>query len=249
MEEHLVEHAAQNVAVAGVVHRRLHRLADGAAQAPGGAGEFGEDLPAYAGGVGGGRGDRGAVDLHNLPAEGLLLIGALDHEHPAVQAQIAAGHGEGGAPLARTGFGGDALEALPLGVVGLGDGGVELVGAGGVVALKLVVDFRRRVQLLLQAVGPDQGGGAVHLVEVPDLLGDLKIGGAVIHFLLHQLGAEDALQLLGGHGLERSGVEEGGGLVFHVGPEIVPGAGHLVLGEIDFVGNFVLAHSVVLLFI
>jgi hypothetical protein len=198
---------------------------------------------------GGGGGHRRAVGPHDLPAEGLLFIADLHHVNLAVQSQVGAGHGEGGAPLARSGFGGDAGKPLLFGIICLGNGAVQLVGAGGVVPLKFVVDLRRGLELLLQAVGPDQGGGAVHLVEVPDLLGDLKIGGAVIHFLLHQLGAEDALQLLGGHGLERSGIEEGGGLVFHVGPEIVPGAGHLVLGEIDFVGNFVRAHSVVLLFI
>ena len=52
-------------------------------------------------------------------------------------------------PLAGAGLGGDALEALLLGVVGLGDGGVQLVGARGVVALKLVVDFGGGAQGLL----------------------------------------------------------------------------------------------------
>ena len=244
MEQHLVEHAAQHVAVPRHGHGRLHRLADGAAQAPGGAGELRQDLPAHIGRLGGGGGDGGAVDLHDLPAEGLLLIGALDHEDPAVQPQVPAGHGQGGAPLARAGLGGDALEALLLGVVGLGDGGVELVGAGGVVALEFVVDVGRGLELLLQAVGPDQGGGAVHLVEVPDLLGDLEIGGLIVQLLLDQLGTEHAFQLLSGHGLEGAGVQEGGGLVLHVGPEVVPGVGHLVLRQVDLVGNFVLAHDV-----
>ena len=69
--------------------------------------------------------------------------------------KIGAGHGEGGAPLAGAGLGGDALEALLLGVVGLGDGGVQLVGARGVVALKLVVDFGGGAQGLLQKLRVD----------------------------------------------------------------------------------------------
>ena len=121
------------------------------------------------------------------------------------------------------------------------------MGAGGVVALKLVVDFRRRVQLLLQAVGPDQGGGAVHLVEIPNLPGNLEVRGVVVQLLGHQLFTEDALQLRGGHGLERGGVQEGGGLVGHVGPQIVPYPGHLVLRQIDLVGNFLLTHGFALL--
>ena len=86
------------------------------------------------------------------------------------------GNGQGGAPLAGAGLGGDPLQALLFGVVGLGDGGVELVGTRGVVPLKLVVNLGRGLELLLQAVGPDQGGGAVHLIEIPDLLGDGDVG-------------------------------------------------------------------------
>ena len=123
------------------------------------------------------------------------------------------------------------------------------MGTGGVVALKFVVDFRRRSQLLLQAVGPDQGRGPVHFVEIPYLCGDLEIGGVVVQLLPYQLGAEYALQLLGGHGLAGAGVEKGGRLVLHIGPEIVPGHRHFVLGQIDFVRDLVLAHDSVLLFL
>ena len=103
--------------------------------------------------------------------------------HLAVQPKVGAGHGEGGAPLAGAGLGGDAVEALLLGVIGLGDGGVQLVAARGVVALKLVVDFGRGAQGLLQTVGADQGRGPVHLVEVQDLLGDVEIRGGVVQLL------------------------------------------------------------------
>ena len=50
----------------------------------------------------------------------------------------------------------EALDALHLVVVGLGDGGVGLVAAGGADALVLVVDVGRRVERLLQPAGADE---------------------------------------------------------------------------------------------
>ena len=115
--------------------------------------------------------------------------------------------------------------------------GIELMGTGGVVPLKLVVNLGRGLELLLQAVGPDQGGGAVHLIEIPDLLGDGDVGGVVVQLLLHQLLAEHPAQLLGGHGLEGTRIQQGGGLVLHVRAQVVPSLGHLAFFEIDFVGD------------
>ena len=243
MEQHLVQNASQHVAVAGVFRRRLHRLGNGAAQGAGGAGVLLENLPADFRLHGGRRGDGGAVGPHDLPAEGLLLVADLHHIDLAVQAQIGAGHGEGGAPLARSGLGGDAGEPLPLGVVRLGDGGIQLVGAGGVVSLKLVVDVRRGLELFLQAVGPDQGRGAVHLVKVPNLLWNGNFRRFVVQLLADQLVAEDGPQILEAHGSPGAGVPEGGGLGLHVGPDIVPGVRHLRLGEIDFVGDVLEGHD------
>ena len=115
--------------------------------------------------------------------------------------------------------------------------------ARGVVALELIVDLSRGLQLLLQAVGPDQGGGTVHLIKVPDLLGDGEKGGVVIQLLGHQLGAEYIFQLLGGHGRSGAGVDEGGGLYLHVSPQVIPRPGHLVLGQVDLIRDFLLAHG------
>jgi hypothetical protein len=172
------------------------------------------EWPAHLGGLGGRGGYGGAVSPHDLPAEGLLLIGALDHEHLAVQSQIGAGHAQSRAPLAGAGLGGDALETLHLGVVGLGDGGVELVGPGGVVALKFVVDLGRGLELFLQAVSPHQGRGTVHLVEIPDLGGDGDEAVVVVQLLADQLVAEDGLQVLEGAGLPVAGERRGAGFVF-----------------------------------
>ena len=172
------------------------------------------------------------------PAEGLLLVAHLHHVHLAVEAEVAAGHGQGRAPLARAGLGGDALQALHLGVVGLGHGGVQLVAAGGVVALELVVDLGRGLELLLQAVGAHERRGPVHAVEAQNLLGDGVEPGVVVQLLLHQLLAEHAGELLCRHGLSGNRVQEGRGLGLHVRPDVVPVPGHLGLREINFVGDF-----------
>ena len=73
-----------------------------------------------------------------------------------VEAEVGAGHRKRRAPLACAGLGGHAHEALLLGIIGLGDGGIELMAAGGVVALKLIVDLSRSAELLFQVVGADQ---------------------------------------------------------------------------------------------
>ena len=44
-------------------------------------------------------------------------------------------------------------------------------------------------------------------------------------------------QVVEGHGGSGGGVQQGSGLHFHVRPDVVPGLGHLVLGEIDLVGD------------
>ena len=124
--------------------------------------------------------------------------------------------------------------------------------AGGVVALELIVDLRRGLKLLLQAIGPYQRRGTVHLIEVANVLGDLKIGGGIVQLLLHQFGAEHTAQLLGGHGLECGGVQQRRGLVGHVRPDVIPIFGHLILGEVDLVGDvsvFQLFHGTFLLYL
>ena len=119
------------------------------------------------------------------------------------------------------------------------------MGAGGVVALKLIVDFCRSLELLFQAVGPHQGGGTVHFIEVPDFLGNGDLPGVVVQLLADQLVAEHGAQVVKAHGGAGAGIQQRGGLVLHIGPDVIPGFRHLVLGEIDFVGDFRLGfHSV-----
>ena len=237
VQQHLIEDAAQHIAVPLPAGGGLHRLADGAAQRAGGIGEFRQNFSSHLGGVGGGRGHVGAVGTHDLPAEGLLLIGALDHEHTAIQSQISAGHAQGRTPLPGARLGGHAPQPLPLGIIRLRDGGVQLVAAGGVVALELIVDVGGGVQLLLQTVGANQRGRTVHLVEIPYLPGDGDIRGGIVQLLLHQLAAEHMAQLLRRHGLERAGVQQGRGLVGHIRTHVVPVPRQLVLAKVDLVGD------------
>ena len=239
VQQYLVEDAAQHVAVAGGGGGDLHGLGNGAAQRTGGAGMLLEDLPADGGSLRGRGGNGSAVGPHDLSAEGLLLVADLYHIHLAVQTQVCASHGQGRAPLAGAGLGGNTFEALLLGIIGLGNGTVQLVGAGGIVALKLVVDLGGGAQGLFQAVGPYQGRGTVHLVEIQDLLGNGDLPVIIVQLLADQLVAEHRAQVLKAHGLSGAGIQQGSGLDLHVSPDIVPCLGHLVFGEINFVGNVV----------
>jgi hypothetical protein len=138
-----------------------------------------------------------------------------------------------------TGLGGNAFETLFLGIISLGDGGVQFMAAAGVVALKLVVDLSGSSEHLFKIVGSDQGRGSVHLIEVIDFVRDSDEFGIVIKFLLGQFFAEYGAEFLKGHGLKSSGVEKGCRLVLHVGAEVVISLGKFVLREIDLIGNFV----------
>ena len=239
VEEDLVEHAAQDITAIGGGHRPLHRLRDGAAQAPGGVRVLGQNFSAHLGLHGGGGGDVGVKDPHDRLAEGLLLIGDLHHKDVQVQAEEGTGLAEGGAPLAGPRLGGELGDALGLGVVGLGHGGVELVGAGGVVALEFVVDPGRGVQGLLQLIGPDQRRGTVHLIKVQDGFGNVHVAGGPVQLLVGQLLAEDGAELLLRHGLEGAWIQQRVGLRRHVGPQVVPLARNLVFGQVDSVGDLV----------
>ena len=61
------------------------------------------------------------------------------------------------------------------------------MAAGGVVSLELVIDFRRCLQLLLQAVGADQGSRPVHLVEILNFLRDRNEGILIVQLLRDEL--------------------------------------------------------------
>ena len=109
MQEYLIQHGTENVAVAGVGNRDFDSLRDSAAERTGSVGMFGENFLADFGGHGGGGGDLRAVGAHDLAAEGFLLIADLDHKYLQVQSEVRARHGERRAPLTCSGLGGNAL--------------------------------------------------------------------------------------------------------------------------------------------
>ena len=244
MQEDLVEHRAEDVSVSGVGDGVFDGFGNGASEASGGVGIFGEYFLADLCGVGGGGGDAGAVGAHHFAPEGFLFVADLDHVDDAVEFEVGAGHGKCGAPLSGAGFGRDAFEALFFGVVGLGDGGVELVGAGGVVALEFIVNMRGRAEFLFEAVGADEGRGAVHFVEIADRLGDGDEASVVVEFLGDEFVAEHVAEFLGGHGFARGGVEHGRLFFLHVCAHVVPVFGHFGFAEINFIGDiFVAVHA------
>ena len=237
MQQHLVQDAAEHIAVTGRARRHLDRLADRAAEGAGRAGKLLEDPAAHRRGIARRRRDGRAIGAHDLSAERLLLVGALDHKHFQVESQIRARHAQRRAPLSRAGLGCDAGEPLLLGVIRLRDGGVQLMRTGGVVALKLIIDLRGRLELFLQTVGAHQRRGAVHLVEIADVLRDLKEGGIVVQLLPHQLVAENRRQILKAHRLSGAGIQQRSRLHLHVRADIIPCSRHLIFGQIDFVGD------------
>ena len=233
VQQHLVQHGTENVAVTRLLHGGFHGFRNGAAEATRGAREFGVDLLADFGGHGRRRGDACTVGAHHFAAERLLFVGNLHHIDLAVQSEEGGGHGKCRAPLACTRFGGHALETLLLGVVGLRNGGVELVATAGVVAFELVVDVRRGAKRLFQEVGADERGGAVHLVESQDVFGNFEVGGIVVEFLLDELVAEHGLQVFESHGLAGTRVQERCGLFLHVGTDVVPCLREFVFFEVS----------------
>ena len=181
---------------------------------------------------------------HNRLAERLLFIGDLDHKHIQIQAKVGAGFRERRPPLARAGFRGELCDPLLLGIVGLSHRGVQLVTAGGVVALKLIVDLRRGAQRLFQMVGPDQRRRAIHLVDFLNLLRDIHIGRLAVHLLMGQRLTENGIQFLLLQWLQRAGIQQRVRLLGHIRPEIIPLLRHLVFGEVESVGNFLDTHLI-----
>ena len=116
------------------------------------------------------------------------------------------------------------------------------MAAAGVVALELVVDFRGSVESLLEEVCADKRRRTVHLVEVLDLFGNVDISVGVVKLLRDKLVAEYGSEILSGHGLEGSGIEQRSRLVFHIGAHVVPLCGNLVFVQINFIRDFCFRH-------
>ena len=88
MEQNLVEHAAENIAVTLGRGSDLNRFGNSAAEAARCAGMVGEDLFADISSHAGRGSNRRAVGTHNLAAEGLLLVRNLNHVNLAVKSEV-----------------------------------------------------------------------------------------------------------------------------------------------------------------
>ena len=242
VQQYLRKHTTQHIAVTGVGDGGFHRLGDRATQAAVRSRELFQNLAADGGFGRGGRRYRGAVGTHHLTAEGLLLVGNLDHIDLAVQVKIGTGHGKRGAPLPRSGFGSNTFESLLFCVIRLGDRRIELVTAAGVVTLEFIINLGGRLQLLFQAVSAHQRRRTVHFIKIQNLLRNGNETVGVVELLRDELGAKHLGKLFGGHGLAGSRIEQGGRLGFHVRADVIPILGHLGFFQINFVRDFFVCH-------
>ena len=154
MQKHLIQNAAQHIAIAFCPDSNFNCLGDSGAQAS----VFtirmiSQDLTADIGRIRRGWCYRRTVSAHHFTPVGFLLIGNADHKDLTFKSQIATCHRERCAPLAGSRLSRHALKALVLRVVGLRDGGIELVAAACVITLELIVNMRRCAERLLQTVG------------------------------------------------------------------------------------------------
>ena len=172
--------------------------------------------------------DAGAVGLHHQAAVWLLVVACPNHVDLDFDPEHGARVGEGAAPLAGAGFGGDALDALFLVVEGLRNRGVGLVAAGRAYALVLVVDVGRRIERLLEPKGAHEGARSILLVELADRLRDLDLalGRDLLHDQRHR---EERRQIGRTERLVRPGMERRRLRHGQIRRDVVPGSRDLFL--------------------
>ena len=233
MQADVVEHAPQGVVGVAMGGGVLHRLGDGHSQRARAFRVVGQDGAPRIGEFRGGGDDLGAPQLHHALAVGLLGAGDLDHVDRALKAEQGAGQGQGAAPLAGAGLGGQAADAGLLVVPRLGDGRVGLVGAGRRDSFELIVDPGRGAERLFQAMGAIERRRPPELVDLPDLVRDVDpaVGG---HLLLDQRHGEDGQHVVRGERFEGLGIDDRRQGTRHVGDDVVPLPGDLVFAEKNF---------------
>ena len=116
------------------------------------------------------------------------------------------------------------------------------MGAGRADALVLVVDAGARAERLLQLVRPDQGRRPPLPIDVEHLARDVDVPlrGDLLEDQLHR---EQRLKRLRADRLVRARVQGRRRRHRQVGDQVVPGRGHLVLGQEELVGAGGLRHG------
>ena len=240
VQPHVVEHGAEGILTVGRGGGQLYGLGDGGAERSAVGGVLGEDVLAGAGGHRGRAFYHGAEGAHDGGAVGLLLHSDLHLIYGAVEAVDLGSIREGCAPLSGTGLGGHVGGALLLGVVALGQGGVDLMRTQGVGGLVLEIDVCGGAECLFEGVGAHQGCGAVVLVLVEHVLGNVYPAVLGVELLHAAFAWEDVCQVIDAQGLLGSRVDGRHGLVGHVGLDVVPLCRNLTLLEDEF---FLFSHN------
>src|SRR5512134_3294 len=232
VEKDMVQHRAEGVARVLPRRRVLDGLADRDAERARGFGIAGEDLLSAPGVPARGGDDLRAVRLHEHPAVRLLVVADLDHVDLRFESEKGGSQRERGAPLPRSGLGGDRFPTGHLVVVGLGHGGVRLVAPRGAHPLVLVVDPRPGADRRLQPRRPVHRRRPPQCVDFPDLLRDRDepLPG---HLLLDERHGEERGQVVRGNGLSRPRMQNRRRRVGHVGDDVVPDLRHLRVFQDD----------------
>ena len=170
----------------------------------------------------------GAEGLHQRAAIGLLVVADAHHVDLAIEAEKGAGHGERRTPLAGSGLGGEVLGAVHLVVIGLRQGGVQLVRAGRAAALVFVIDVGGRIQRLLQTAGAEERRGTPLRVQLPHFAGNFDFP-FVADLLQDQAHGKERGEIVGAERLEGSGMQRRSHRRGQIGGEVVPGKRNAVL--------------------
>ena len=160
VQEDVVEHRAEGVLRVVAGRGVLDGLADRHPERARAVGRLAEDRPAVVRRQRRAGHDLRAVRLHQDPPVRLLVVAGADHVDLDLEAEVGAGERQGAPPLAGTGLGREALDALLLVVEGLGERGVRLVAAGRADALVLVVDVGRAYRARARGDGRGRAGSA-----------------------------------------------------------------------------------------
>ena len=234
MQDDVVQHASQTVPrIFGVLQRHFDRLRNGQSEASRTVRVAFQRRAARCRERAGRCDALGAPSVHHQPPVGFLVVADLDHVNLQVYAEVLGRECDRRAPLPRARLGGQAADALLVVVVGLRHGGVGLVRSGRRDALVLEIDFRGRAERLLQPRSPHERRGSPYFVNLLHLFGnvDEPLRG---HLLIDQLFGENGAHLLFGYGLLGRGMQRGQRFVGHVGHDVVPLRGHLILGQAEF---------------
>ena len=111
-----------------------------------------------------------------------------------------------------------------------------------IVALKLVIDLRRRVEKLLQIIGADERRRTEHPIKIEDPLRNGNALITLIELLLDARITKYRRKIVARTRLLRRGIQKRRMLRLHVRFDVVPCLWHLLFRKINFVRNVLCGH-------